>query len=87
MEKVINEGKTYAIIPLAKWYLATPKKPDYNNAYLWLSVASAFNIENSSRARNTIFKKIKKNKLDEIQNEADEIYSNIINLINITQME
>ncbi len=87
LEKVINEGKTFAIIPLAKWYLATPKKPDYNNAYLWLSVASAFNIENSSKARNTIFKKIKKNKLDEIQNEANEIYTNINNFKNTTQME
>ena len=59
LEKIINEGKIFAIIPLAKWHLSIPKKPDYNNAYLWLSVASAFNIKNSDKARNIIFNKIK----------------------------
>ena len=34
LEKLIDEGKTFAIIPLAKWYLSTSKNPDYNNAYL-----------------------------------------------------
>ena len=87
LEKAINEGKKFAIIPLAKWHLSTPKKPDYNNAYLWLSVASAFNIENSSKARNMIFNKIKKSKLDDIQDEANEIYADIINLKKVTQME
>ena len=87
LEKNINEGKIFSIIPLAKWYLSTPKSPDYNNAYLWLSVASAFNIENSTKARNTIFKKINKKDLNEIQNEANEIYSNIIKSKNTTQME
>ena len=84
---LVNEGKEFAIIPLAKWYLSTPKNPDYDSAYLWLSLATAFNIENSDKARNLIFKKIKKNRLDDIQNEADEIYTNIINLKNTTQME
>ena len=87
LEKLIDEGKTFAIIPLAKWYLSTSKNPDYNNAYLWLSVASAFNIKNSMKARNSIFNKIKKKDLDEIQKEADEIYSSIVNLKNTTQME
>ena len=87
LEKIINEGKIFAIIPLSKWYLSIPKKPDYNNAYLWLSVASAFNIENSSKARNEIFKKIKKKEINEIQNQANEIYSSIIEFKNTTQME
>ena len=87
LEKLIDEGKTFAIIPLAKWYLSTSKNPDYNNAYLWLSVASAFNIRNSMKARNSIFNKIKKKDLNEIQKEANEIYSSIVNLKNITQME
>ena len=79
LERSINEGKVFAVIPLAKWYLSTPKKPDYNNSYLWLSVASALNIKNSTEARNTIFKKIKKNDLDDIQKEANDIYTNLIN--------
>ena len=87
LEKAIDEGKVYAVIPLAKWYLAFPKKPDYNNSYLWLSVASALNIANSNKARNSIIKKIKNKDLDEIQNEANEIFNKMIKLTKITQME
>ena len=87
LEKAINEGKLFAIIPLAKWHLTFPKKPDYNNSYLWLSVASALNIDNSNKARNSIFKKVKKKDLDEIQNEAIEIFNKIIETKKLTQME
>ena len=87
LEKAVDEGKIFAVIPLAKWYLTFPKKPDYNNTYLWLSVASALNINNSNKARNSIFKKVKKKDLDEIQNEADEIFNKIKNSKKITQME
>ena len=87
LEKAVNEGKTYAIIPLAKWHLTFPKKPDYNNSYLWLSVASALNIANSNKARNSIIKKIKNKDLDEIQNEANEIFNKMIKSKTITQTE
>ena len=87
LEKAVNEGKIFAVTPLAKWYLTFPKKPDYNNSYLWLSVASALNINNSNKARNSIIKNIKKKDLDEIQDEANEIYNNIIKSKKITQME
>ena len=87
LEKSANEGKIYAVIPLAKWYLTFPKKPDYNNSYLWLSVASALDIANSNKARNSIIKKINKKNLDEIQNEANEIFSKMIKSIKTTQME
>ncbi len=87
LEKAINEGQVYAVIPLAKWYLTFPKKPDYNNTYLWLSVASALNIPNSNKARNSIMKKMKNKDLNEIQNEANEIFNKMIQAKNITQME
>ena len=87
LEKAINEGKTYAVIPLAKWHLIFPKKPDYDNSYLWLSVASALNIANSNKARNSIIKKIKKKDINELQNEANEIFNKMVKLKNITQME
>ena len=87
LEKAINEGKIFALIPLAKWYLTFPNKPDYNNSYLWLSVASALNINNSTKARDSIFKNVKKKDLDEIQNEANEIFNKIIEIKKITQME
>ena len=87
LEKAINEGKIYAVIPLAKWHLTFPRKPDYNNSYLWLSVASALNIANSNKARNAIIKKIKNKDIDEIQNEANEIFNKMIKSQKITQME
>ncbi len=87
LEKAINEGKIYAIIPLAKWHLTFPRKPDYNNSYLWLSVASALNIDNSNKARNSIINKIKKKDLDELQNEANEIFNKMVKLKELTQME
>jgi len=87
LEKAVDEGKIYAVIPLAKWHLTFPRKPDYNNSYLWLSVASALNIANSNKARNSIIKKIKKKDLDEIQNEANEIFNKMVKLKKITQME
>ena len=87
LEKAVNEGKTYAVIPLAKWHLTFPKKPDYNNSYLWLSVASALNIANSNKARNSIIRKIKNKDLDEIQNEANEIFNKMIKSKEITEME
>ena len=87
LEKAIDEGKVYAVIPLAKWHLTFPKKPDYNNSYLWLSVASALNMTNSNKARNSIIKKIKNKDLDEIQNEANEIFNKIIQSKKISQME
>ena len=87
LEEAINEGKIFAVIPLAKWHLTFPKKPNYNNSYLWLSVASALNINNSNKARNSIIKKIKAKDLDEIQNEANEIYNQLIKSKNISQME
>lgn len=87
LENAVKEGKIFAIIPLAKWYLSVPKKPDYNNSYLWLSVASALNVENSSIARNSIYRKIKKKNLEKIQNEANDIYTSIIEINESTQME
>ena len=87
LENAINDGKIYAVIPLAKWHLTIPKKPDYNNSYLWLSVASALDIENSRKARNSIFKNVNKKDLDELQKESNEIYTNILTLKKNNQME
>ena len=78
LEKLVEEGKAYALIPLAKWHLTVPKNPDYNNSYKWLSVASALDIPNTTRARNRIFNKVNKKALTELQEESNSIYNNII---------
>ena len=87
LEEAINEGKVFAVIPLAKWYLTIPNKPDYNNSYLWLSVASALDIPNTKKARNKIFQKVNKKELSELQNESNEIYNNIVALNQSNKME
>ena len=55
-----------------------PKKPDYQNSYKWLSVASAFNLENTKRARDEIFKNLKKKSISAIQVEANDVYEVIV---------
>ena len=87
LENSITDGKVFAVVPLARWYLIVPKKPDYNNSYLWLSVASALDIKNSSKARDSIFKNVNKKNLDELQKESNEIYSNILSLKETSEME
>ena len=87
LENSINEGKIFAVIPLARWYLTVPKKPDYNNSYLWLSVASALDIKNSRKARDSIFRNVNKKNLGELQKESNEIYANILALKKSNKME
>ena len=81
LEKLANEGKTYAFVPLAKWYLTIPKEPDYNNSYKWLAVASAFDVPNTKKAREIIFRKVNKGELTEIQEESNNIYTSIMSVI------
>lgn len=85
LEKLANEGKIFALVPLAKWYLTIPEKTDYNNSYKWLSVASAFDIPNTSKARERIFKKVNKEDLTEIQEDSNKIYTSIASIINASK--
>ena len=74
LENISKEGSIHAFLPLAKWYLTVPKKPDYNNSYKWLSIATAFNLENAKAARDKISNYVEKNTLVDIQEEAKESY-------------
>lgn len=76
-KNIINEGMLHAIVPLAKWFVTVPKKPDYSNAYKWLSVASAFNITNTKDARDRIFKNVDSDLISSLQIEANEIFNNV----------
>ena len=82
LESIVNKGEIYPLIPLAKWYLTIPKKPDFDNSYKWLSVATALEIPNTKKARDKIFKNVKKNNLSELQSESNEIYNTIISAKN-----
>ena len=61
LEKVSNDGSIHAFLPLAKWYITVPKKPDYSNSYKWLSIATAFNLKNAKEARDKISSYVEKN--------------------------
>ena len=54
-----------------------PKKPDYNNGYKWLSIATAFNLKNAKEARDKISSYVEKEILTSIQEEAKDSYDMI----------
>ena len=81
LENISNEGNIHAFLPLAKWYITVPKKPDYNNGYKWLSIATAFNLENAKEARDKISTYVQKDSLTSIQEEAKASYDIIKNNI------
>ncbi len=78
LEEKASNGEIHALVPLAKWYIMVPEDPDYNNSYKWLSVASAFNVKNTKKARDRIFNNLKKKNVSTIQNEANEVYEKIV---------
>ena len=81
LETIAMQGTIHAILPLAKWYISVPKKPDYNNSYKWLSIATAFNLTNAKKARDRISNYVDKKNLISIQEEAKESYDQIKEII------
>ena len=81
LETIAMQGTIHAILPLAKWYISVPKKPDYNNSYKWLSIATAFNLKNAKKARDRISNYVNKKELISIQEEAKESYDQIKEII------
>ena len=77
LENISNEGNMHAFLPLAKWYLLIQKKPDYNNSYKWLSIATAFNLENAKKARDKVSNYVDKDNLMSIQEEAKDTFAEI----------
>ena len=77
LENISEIGNTHGFLPLARWYLTVPKKPDYINSYKWLSIATAFNLKNAKEARDKISTYVKKESLTSIQEEAKDSYEMI----------
>ena len=77
LEKIAMQGTIHALLPLAKWHVTVPKKPDYNNAYKWLSIATAFNLKNAKKARDTISTYVNKKDLISIQEDSKDSYDTI----------
>ncbi len=77
LENLSKKGSIHAFLPLAKWYISVQKKPDYNNSYKWLSIATAFNLENAKKARDKVSNYVKEDALISIQEEAKETFEEI----------
>ena len=77
LENKSIQGTIHAFLPLAKWYISIPKKPDYDNSYKWLSIATAFNLKNAKKARDRISELVNKKNLTKIQEETKESYDEI----------
>ena len=54
--------------------MTVQKKADYNNSYKWLSIATAFNLENAKKARDKVSNYVKEDALISIQEEAKETF-------------
>ena len=80
LDKRVFNGDTKAIIPLAKWYIFVSEEKNLGKSYLWYSVGTAFNIENSMRKRDLIMNELEQSEINQLQNEAQEIYQKIITL-------
>ena len=83
LENISKEGNIHAFLPLAKWYISVPKKPDYNNGYKWLSIATAFNLKNAKEARDKISNYVEEDDLISIQEDAKETFEEIKNNIKL----
>jgi len=81
LENISKDGNFHAFLPLAKWYISVPKKPDYNNGYKWLSIATAFNLKNAKKARDKISNYVNEDSLINIQEEAKDTFEEIKNNI------
>ena len=74
LESTSIDGNMHALLPLAKWYITVPKSPDYANGYKWLSIATAFNLENAKAARDKVSDYVEKDNLSSLQEEAKKNY-------------
>ena len=83
LESLSIQGNFHAFLPLAQWYIKVPKKPDYNNCYKWLSIATAFNLKNAKKARDKISSYVDKREISSLQIEAKENYDKIVNNLKV----
>ncbi len=73
----IDKGDTSAIPLLAAFYRDLLEETDFENAYIWYSIAVAFDIPETIKPRDEMEEKIEKDQLLKLQSKSNEIFKKI----------
>ena len=76
----IDSGDRSALMELALFYTELDEKPNFDEAYLWYSIASAFLLEGATLARDKAEEMVEIKSIIELQNRAGEKF-NILSVI------
>ena len=71
------KGNRVAISQMGDYFLKVPENPEYQDAYLWFVISSAFQIEGSMQKRDNVEKEIEGKDILKIQSKALEVFDNI----------
>ena len=73
----INAGDRSALMELALFYKEISEEPNFEEAYLWYSIASAFLLEGAILERNEAADKVETKSLVELQDRASTIFEKL----------
>ena len=73
----INAGDRSALMELALFYREISEEPNFEEAYLWYSIASAFLIEGAILERNEAAGKVETKSMVELQDRAGKIFEKL----------
>ena len=72
-----ESGNRVAILQMGDFFLKIPEDPEYEDAYLWFVIASAFQIKDSISRRDKVQKELEGKDILKIQTKALEVFNNI----------
>ena len=73
----IDAGDRSALMELALFYKEISEEPNFEEAYLWYSIASAFLLEGAILERNEVADKVETKSLVELQDRAGKIFEKL----------
>ena len=73
----IEAGSADAISQFAAFHLKILEEPDYEKAYIWLSISAALGAEGAFEARNDVRDNVEGERLVDLQSEARTIYESL----------
>ncbi len=73
----INAGDRSALMELALFYKEISEEPNFEEAYLWYSIASAFLLEGAILERNEAAGRVENKSLVELQDRAGKIFEKL----------
>jgi hypothetical protein len=73
----IEAGNADAISQFANFHLKILEEPDYEKAYIWLSISAALGVEGAFEARNDVRDNVEDEKLVDLQSQARTIFESL----------